>query len=763
MHKLHYDKEALAWTEALPLGNGRLGAMAFSGALSERYDLNEETLWCGYPRERSYPEARKHVKEVKDLIRRREFRKANQLIEEKMICTEADTYLPFGNIRIDMKKRPDFTIGCAPGYSALTPQEISAYHRELNLKEAVVSSSFVYNGNRISRRAFVSYPDNVFATEIRSEQKGELHFDLRLNCALDHSVKCGNNFITVTGKCPSDVRYGIHAIDPEACAHEYDLAKDTVPFCGIVKVLTDGTCLPSGGVIFVCDASYATVLVSIRTGYTAWNESPSANGDAYITRCQEDITLASQMGFHTLLSRHLADFKPLYDRCEISFGTPDTRTTDALLSAAKENFPQSLATLMFHYSRYLLLASSRPGTQPTNLQGIWNSEVMPPWRSDYTVNINTQMNYWSAEMSALPECHMPLFPFIKDLSQAGRATAKNHFDADGWALCHNTDLWRMTSPAGVKARYAYWPMAGIWFCRHIWEHYAYTEDIAFLEEYFDVFSGALDFLNSWLYEDETGHLTTVCSISPENVYISDGEHIAVSAISAMDIGIILDFTEYTAAICEILGEHEDVKNRCHYISEHLSPYKIGSDGRLLEWSEEFPEVEPGHRHISHLYGLHPGTSIRPGTPVFDACKESLRVRLANGGGYTGWSNAWIINQFARMQDGENAYRYVQNMFRSSTYYNLFDAHPPFQIDGNFGFAAGLGEMLLQCIDNTITLLPAISCEMKTGSVRGMRAKGGYEVSFAWNGDTITQYTISKNGAVVFSGKNVTYPFAISLA
>lgn len=762
MHKLHYKQEALAWTEALPMGNGRIGAMAFSGVLSERYDFNEETLWSGYPHDRSRPEAAQYVPEVKKLIAEKKFLEANRLIEEKMIHTEASTYLPFSSIRVDMKKRLDFTIGCAPGYSVLTPHEISDYSRELDMKTGVVSSSFTYNGNKISRRAFVSHPDNVFVEEIRSSEEGNLHFDLRANCALDHMVKSGNRFFTITGKCPVEVWHGIHAFDPDACVHEYDYEKDTIPFCSTVKVLTDGTCITAGGVIFVCNATYATIFVAIRTGYTAWNESPSANSLAYAEACAEDIRLASEKPFEELLARHTEDHAALYNRCEISIGEADARPTNELLDAAKTEFPSALAALMFHYSRYLLIAASREGTQPTNLQGIWNSEVLPPWRSDYTVNINTQMNYWSAEMSALPECHMPLFPFIKDMAEAGKTSAKNHFAADGWVLCHNTDVWRMTSPAGIKARYAYWPMAGLWFCRHIWEHYDYTKDTAFLEEYFDVLVGALDFLNSWLYENEDGYLTTVCSVSPENIYTIDGEEAAVSGISSMDIGIILDFTEYTAKICDILGNKTDIKNRCDYIRTHLSPYKIGSDGRLLEWSEELTEPEPGHRHISHLYGLHPGTSIRPGSPFFDACRKSLETRLANGGGYTGWSNAWIINQFARMQNGESAYKYVKNMFRVSTYYNLFDAHPPFQIDGNFGFASGLGEMLMQSFGNDLTLLPAISCEMNKGSVRGMRARGGYDVSFAWDNGKITSYTVSKNGITVLSGGEVPYPFTITL-
>ncbi len=762
MHTLHYKQEANMWTEALPLGNGRIGAMAFSGIFSERYALNEETLWCGYPHDRSVPEVRRLVPELKKMIQNRAYKEAGKLIEENMIGTEASTYLPFGDIRIELKRRCDFMASYSSGQTVLSFDNITDYTRKLDMKTAVVSSSFTYNGNRISRRAFVSYPDQVFAAHICSEQKGELHFDLRFSGALDHTVTCGNKCITVQGKCPADVRYGIHAKDPDALVHEYDDAKDTIPFCCEIKVITDGTCVTAGGTILVCDASYATVLAAIRTGYTAWNEFPSAQGDAYIRKCAEDIRLASEKSFEELLTRHIADYAPLYDRCEISLGDKDARTTDELLAAAKGEFPPSLAALMFHYNRYLLLASSREGTKPSNLQGIWNSEILPPWRSDYTVNINTEMNYWSAEMCSLPECHRPLFRFLKDAAQAGVASAKHHFDADGWVMCHNSDIWGMSTPAGVSARYAYWPMAGLWFCRHIWEHYDYNRNKAFLEEHFGILSGALAFLNSWLYETKEGVLTTVCSISPENMYLLDGEACAVSGITAMDIGIILDFADYMVKICDILGGKEEIRDRCLYIKEHLAEYKIGSDGRLLEWSEEFAESEPGHRHISHLYGVHPGNSIRPGSPYFDACRKSLDFRLENGGGQTGWSNAWIINQYARMLDGEKAYKYVKNMFRSSAYRNLFDAHPPFQIDGNFGFGAGLGEMLVQSSEEDITLLPAVSREMTKGSVRGMRARGGYEVSFAWQDGRITEYTVSKDGNLYASDKNLPYPLKISV-
>lgn len=764
MHKLWYKTEALTWNEALPLGNGRLGAMAYSGAVSEKFMFNEDTLWGGYPHDRSNPEAQKYIPELKKLIQERKYREADKLVTEKLIGTEAAAYLPFGTLTVDLKKDSDFSIRCSPGETAFSSGSssngtIADYHRELDLKTAVVSSSFLFDGCKITRRAIVSKPDNVFAAEITSDKAQTLHFDAYLSCSLDHSLKSGNDEIVVTGRCPADIDY--YAKEKHAVKYFYDDEKDTLPFCGIVKIISDGNVVCSGGVLSVSHASHALILVSIQTGYSSWCKSPSKEGKDYMALCRSDIDRAADYSFEELLSRHAADYQPLYSRCEISLGDEDDRPTDELLHAAgTEQFPQSLAALMFNYSRYLLIACSREGTQPSNLQGIWNREIMPPWRSDYTVNINTEMNYWSAEMSALPECHMPLFPFLKDLSEAGKSSAKNHFGANGWVLCHNSDLWRLTSPAGIGAMHAFWPMGGLWLCRQIWEHFDYTQDVEFLKENFETLAGALDFLSDWLYEGPDGFLTTVASTSPENRYLLDGEPVSVSGISAMDIGIITDFVTYTGKICEILGGKEDVKEKCDDIKEHLTPLKITSDGRIMEWNEEFTENELGHRHISHLYALHPAGLIEEGTPLFDACKKTLKTRLENGGGHTGWSNAWIINQFARLFDGESAYKYVKNMFLKSTYTNLFDAHPPFQIDGNFGFASGLGEMLLRSVSGEITLLPAVSAEMNKGSVRGMRARGGFEVSFSWADGKIKQYSITKGGTEIKSGKDLPYPLKI---
>lgn len=761
MHKLWYKTEALTWNEALPLGNGRLGAMAYSGAFSEKFMFNEETLWGGYPHDRSTPEAAQYIPQLKELIQNKKYREADKLVTEKLIGTVASAYLPFGTLTVDLKKDSDFSMRYAPGDSSFSESTIKNYRRELDLKTAVVSSSFQFNGNTIARRAIVSKPDNVFAAEICAEQESSLHFDAYLSCAIDHSVKSGTDSVLITGRCPADIDY--YAKEKGAQKYYYDEEKDTIPFCGIVKIVTDGSIVCSGGVLSVSHASSALILVSIQTGYSSWCKSPSKEGKDYLALCQKDISGASRFTFEELLRRHLEDYQPLYSRCEITLGEEDSRPTDELLrAAAAEKFPQSLAALMFHFSRYLLISCSREGTQPSNLQGIWNREIMPPWRSDYTVNINTEMNYWSAEMSGLPECHMPIFPFLKELSQAGRTSAKNHFGANGWVLCHNCDVWRLTSPAGIGAMHAFWPMGGLWLCREIWEHYDYTRDTEFLKENFETLTGALDFLCDWLYKGEDGFLTTVASTSPENRYVLDGELVSVSGITAMDIGIIDDFVTYTGKICEILGGKEDVKKKCDYIKKHLTPLKITSDGRIMEWNEEFQEHELGHRHISHMYALHPAGLIQEGTPLFDACKKTLKTRLENGGGHTGWSNAWIINQFARLLDGESAYQYVKNMFIKSTYKNLFDAHPPFQIDGNFGFAAGLGEMLVKSALDEITLLPAVSQEMDKGAVHGMRARGGYSVSFSWADGKISEYRITKDGSEIASGNNKPYPLKLSI-
>ena len=763
MDKLWYKDEAKRWTEALPLGNGRIGAMAFSGAVTEKFMFNEDTLWTGSPKSCLIPEKQSRVSEIKELIKEGKYEEAQELSHKRLVSGSAPaSYIPFGSLNITLKKDIDYTVSnlAAISESPLTEVEITNYIRELDMKTATVSSSFLMNGNKISRRSFVSYPDNVFVSEIRSEVPNALHFEAALDCALDHSMKGENDTVTVEGKCCDTFRFTVFATKKPKYVKPEPNDNENIPFGAMMRILTDGFTIARGGVVSVRRATYAVIVMSIRTGFNGWDKLPVTEGKDYMALCEKDIENASKYSFDELYARHLEDYAPKYDRCNVTTGVYDMRATNEIVKQASTGtIPECLPGLLFNYSRYLLLSCSREGTQPANLQGIWSQELEPCWSCGYTVDINVEMNYWSSEMSALPECHKPIFSMLQDLTEAGKNVAENFYESKGWVLPLVSDIWRYSFTSGATP-YSMWPVGGLWLCRDIWEHYDYNRDENFLRENINVLEGAMDFLDGWLYENKDGQLTTPASFSPENVYILNGKSTEISGITAMDIGIILDFATNTSKICDIIGGKDELKKKCERIKEKLVPFKITKEGKIMEWNEDFTEQDPGHRHLSPLYGLFPAQVINKNSPFYEPCRKTLETRIANGCGEQGWCSSWIINLFARLGDGKKAYNAVKHMLSNLLYPNLFDQHPPFQIDGNFGFAAGLGEMLVQSDDETITLLPAIYKDMLVGKVKGMRTRGGYTVDFTWDRKYIIDYKVTKDGEEVASGNFVTYPLVI---
>ena len=709
------------WTKALPVGNGRMGAMGFGGIERERIQLNEESLWSGGFRDRGNPNAKKELGRIRKLLKEDRVEEAQDLARYALsgLPEFQRTYQTLGDVFIETQ-----------GLS----EEITDYQRSLSLEEAIAITSFRAGGYDYRREVIASYPADVIAIHLTTNHPQGLSFDARIlrNRFCEHSGSISENMVFVNGA---------------------NGGPDGISFYGVMAGQSIGGSQKAlGEYLIFRNVQEATLFITAATTFRT--REP-------LRVCQWLLNEALKRGYSLIRKEHIKDYQELEKRVSFELKGEESLlpTDERLEQVQKGKEDPRLMALYFRYGRYLLISSSRPGNLPANLQGIWCDEFLPAWDSKYTININAQMNYWPAEMTNLSECHQPLIELIRRMYPNGVKTASKMYQARGFTAHHNTDLWGDTNPQDTWIGSSYWVLGAAWLCLHIWEHYEYTLDRDFLKENVDLIREACLFFEDFLIENERGELVVSPTVSPENTYaLESGKSATLCEGCIMDAQILRELFHAFEESNKILGIEDSFVETVATMKAKLPKTKIGENGGIMEWLEEKVETEPGHRHISHLFGLFPGNEISPeGTPdLAQAARRTLELRLLSGGGHTGWSRAWIINFWARLGEEKEAYFHLKELLAHSTLPNLFDDHPPFQIDGNFGATAAIAQMLVQSTPDTITLLPALPKEWESGSMKGLVAKGGLTIDLVWESNRMKEVNVrAKNdyhGTIIYKDK-----------